>query len=73
LTLAEGGTAVVNGPPGDPEQQASPRLVQNGSRPSWRRVVLKLSGQAFAGDEPLGICPDVVIHLAREITAAVRD
>jgi uridylate kinase len=73
LTLAEGGTAVADGPPGDPEQQTSLRLAQNGSRPSWRRVVLKLSGEAFAGDEPLGISPDVVIHLAREITAAARE
>jgi len=28
--------------------------------PSWRRVVLKLSGGLFAGSEPLGISPDVV-------------
>jgi len=42
-------------------------------RPSWRRVVLKLSGEAFAGRETLGISPDVVAHLAREITAAARE
>jgi uridylate kinase len=36
-------------------------------------VVLKLSGEAFAGSEQLGISPDVVIHLAREITAAARE
>ena len=41
--------------------------------PNWRRVVLKLSGKAFAGSEPLGISPDVVVHLAKEITAAVRE
>jgi uridylate kinase len=41
------------------------------ARPGWRRVVLKLSGQAFAGDEPLGISPVAVIHIAREISAAV--
>jgi uridylate kinase len=35
--------------------------------------VLKLSGQAFAGGEPLGIAPDVVVHLAKEITAAARE
>ena len=29
---------------------------------SWRRVVLKLSGEAFAGGETLGIDPDVVIR-----------
>ena len=41
--------------------------------PSWRRVVLKLSGGLFAGAEPLGISPDVVAHLATEIIAAVKD
>ncbi len=35
--------------------------------------MLKLSGEVFAGGEPLGIAPDVVIHLAREITAAARE
>ncbi len=40
------------------------------AHPSWHRVVLKLSGEAFAGDEPLGISPDVVAHIAREIRAA---
>src|ERR1700732_910035 len=41
--------------------------------PSWRRVVLKLSGGLFAGAEPLGISPDVVAQLAAEIIAAVKD
>jgi uridylate kinase len=41
--------------------------------PGWHRVVLKLSGQAFAGGEALGISPDVVAHLAREISAAVKE
>jgi uridylate kinase len=41
--------------------------------PAWRRVVLKLSGRAFAGSEPLGIDPDVVTHIAREIVEAVQD
>src|SRR5246500_716818 len=40
--------------------------------PSWRRVVLKLSGGLFAGAEPLGISPDVVAHLAAEIIAAMK-
>jgi uridylate kinase len=77
--LAEGGTTVAGSPPGDPEQRESrssvltePVLADAG-RPSWRRVVLKLSGEAFAGKETLGISPDVVAHLAREITAAVRE
>ncbi len=39
----------------------------------WNRVVVKLSGEAFSGDEPLGISPDVVFHLAKEIAAVVAD
>jgi uridylate kinase len=34
--------------------------------------VLKLSGEAFAGGEPLGIAPEVVSHLATQISAAAR-
>jgi uridylate kinase len=41
-------------------------------RPCWHRVVLKLSGEAFAGGAGLGIDPDVVSHLAREIRDAQR-
>ena len=72
--LAEGGTAVPDGQPGEPEQQDSPGpVLTDPGRPGWRRVVLKLSGQAFAGSETLGISPDVVVHLAREILAAARE
>jgi uridylate kinase len=39
---------------------------------TWHRVVLKLSGAAFSGSEPLGIDPDVVAHIAEQIVAAVR-
>jgi uridylate kinase len=73
LTLAEGGAAVVTSPPEERESQARQGSAARGSRPSWRRVVLKLSGEAFAGTEPLGIAPDVVIHLAKEITAAAQE
>ena len=73
MTLAEGSTAVVASPPEERESQARQGSAAAGSRPSWRRVVLKLSGEAFAGGEPLGIAPDVVVHLAKEITAAARE
>ena len=73
MTLAKGGTAVAGNPPGEPESPAAQGAAAIDSRPSWRRVVLKLSGEAFAGGEPLGISPDVVIKLAREITAAARE
>jgi uridylate kinase len=39
----------------------------------WRRVVVKLSGEAFSGDEPMGISPEVVYRIASEIVAVVRD
>jgi uridylate kinase len=39
----------------------------------WQRVVVKLSGEAFSGDEPLGISPSVVQRIAREIVAVVED
>lgn len=42
------------------------------AHPRWQRVVVKLSGEAFSGSEPLGISPEVVIHMAGEIVAAVR-
>ena len=43
------------------------------TRPGWSRVVLKLSGEAFAGSEPLGIDPAVVDHVAEAIELAVRE
>jgi uridylate kinase len=41
--------------------------------PRWHRVVLKLSGEAFAGDEPLGISPDAVANIAAEVVSAVKE
>ena len=38
----------------------------------WRRVLLKLSGEAFAGGEGLGIDPDFVHSVAEQIAAVVR-
>ena len=40
------------------------------SQDGWHRVVVKLSGALFAGNESLGISPDVVAHLAEEIAEA---
>jgi uridylate kinase len=37
--------------------------------PRWSRVLLKISGEAFAGDEPLGIDPNVVAFIADQICA----
>jgi uridylate kinase len=57
----------------DIQTAGAPRQVASGDHRNWRRVVLKLSGAAFAGDQPIGIDPDVVIHIAEEIAAAVRE
>ena len=38
----------------------------------WGRVLLKLSGEAFAGDQPLGIDPATVRDIARQIAEVVR-
>ncbi len=39
----------------------------------WKRVLLKLSGEAFAGGEGLGIDPGVVQHIAKAIAEVVRE
>jgi uridylate kinase len=41
--------------------------------PGYQRVVLKLSGEAFAGDGTLGVDPDVVASLARQIAEVVAE
>jgi len=37
----------------------------------WKRVLLKLSGEAFAGEGALGVDPDVVSSIAQQIKAVV--
>ncbi len=41
-------------------------------RRAWRRVLLKLSGGALAGDGGLGVDPDVVARIAEQVTDVVR-
>ena len=38
----------------------------------WDRVLLKLSGEAFSGGDGLGVDPDVVASIARQIADVVR-
>jgi len=38
----------------------------------WSRVLLKLSGEAFAGGDPLGIDPGTVAAIARQIADVVH-
>jgi uridylate kinase len=36
-------------------------------KPKFRRVLLKLSGEALGGEEGIGICPEVIHDMARQI------
>jgi uridylate kinase len=57
----------------DRQRPATPAASPYAGPPlRWKRVMLKLSGEAFAGKEPLGIDPEVVAHLADSIAEAVR-
>ena len=51
---------------------ASPRAKPSHRRPDSRRVMLKLSGEAFGGGQ-LGVDPDVVADIARQIAGAVSE
>ncbi|MCC3774712.1 UMP kinase [Streptomyces sp. UNOB3_S3] len=54
----------------DATQAAGDTGTDQGNR---RRFLLKLSGEAFAGGGGLGVDPDVVHAIAREIAAVVRE
>ena len=41
-------------------------------RKSFKRVLLKLSGEVFGGDKGLGVDPDVVNDVAKQIADVVR-
>jgi uridylate kinase len=49
------------------------RTEETGAQQGFHRVLLKLSGEAFAGDGALGVDPDVVASLARQIAAVVTE
>lgn len=42
------------------------------SEPAYKRVLLKLSGEALLGDDEFGIASDVVERLAREVNALAQ-
>jgi uridylate kinase len=43
------------------------------SHHGWKRVLLKLSGEAFAGGEGLGIDPAIVQHIAKAVAEVTRE
>jgi uridylate kinase len=63
--------------PGGTARYADGRAISALHKPpqdghGWRRVLLKLSGEALAGGGGLGVDPDVVARIAAEIAAGVR-
>ncbi len=52
-------------------QDQSSTASPESSSPGFRRVLLKLSGEAFAGDGGLGVDPDVVSTIARQVADVV--
>jgi uridylate kinase len=58
---------------GQPGGLAQPSATPDGAEPAvWRRVLLKLSGEAFAGGRGFGVDPDTVQAIARQIREVVR-
>ncbi len=47
-------------------------MTTSDSSPRWRRVLIKLSGEAFAGDQGVGLNPDAIDYLACEVIAVHR-
>ena len=47
--------------------------ASDGARPRWKRVVLKLSGEAFAGDVGYGVDGAIVRQVAEEIVEVRRE
>ena len=58
--------------PDHPDESTQPEPVVPALGERYSRVLLKLSGEAFAGDGGLGVDPDVVSAIARQIAAVVR-
>ena len=45
-------------------------MTDDGSKPKWRRVVVKLSGEALQGDQSHGLDPTVVDKIALDLARA---
>jgi uridylate kinase len=58
--------------PDHPDDSARPEPAVRTPSERYSRVLLKLSGEAFAGDGGLGVDPDVVSAIARQIADVVR-
>ncbi len=61
----------MQGPTEDTSAVAASSASEGGEADTYRRVVLKLSGEVFGGGK-IGVDPDVVAGLARQIAEVVR-
>ncbi|EHQ52709.1 uridylate kinase [Ectothiorhodospira sp. PHS-1] len=46
--------------------------MSDDKRPAFKRILLKLSGEALMGDLDFGICPDILARVAREVSELSR-
>src|SRR2546422_11084593 len=42
--------------------------MKKSKRPQYRRILLKLSGEALGGESGVGICPDAAHNMAQQIS-----
>jgi uridylate kinase len=47
-------------------------MAASGAAPAYRRVLLKISGEALAGGQGYGMDPDVIARIAEEVAEVVR-
>jgi uridylate kinase len=50
----------------------TPLAAASGAAPAYRRILLKLSGEALMGEDPYGINPQVIDRIVAEIAEVVR-
>ncbi|CAJ2676874.1 unnamed protein product [Trifolium pratense] len=55
-----------------PEIPSFALSMNESSKPKWRRVLLKVSGEALAGDQTQNIDPKITMAIAREVAAVTR-
>lgn len=55
-----------------PDEAGPAGVVPAGPAPAFRRILVKLSGEALMGDQPYGIDPERVAAIAREIDLVNR-
>jgi uridylate kinase len=61
----------IAAPAGGGDQASAGEPADRPTKP-WRRVLLKLSGEAMAGDGGLGVDPDIIARIATQIADVVR-